>query len=350
MSRANRPSYARLLGDVSIVFVAFVVVGVVMLRPQPKPPRPEVAQRQDVKPPEPVVKDSSVAIPPPPAPKPPPVAKPLDRDAIARAEADLDAAARDRALADDRAAKAAEALKVAEVEAAKIQSEVQSLSNRVRDPRARLASVQQRGELLQAEVKAIETERTALADAPRPKRKALIDKSPVARPSDGDEYHFELRRGHVSFIDMDKLIDKVKTDARIQIRIAGGGLRSRLASEVGPVGAFSMRYEMMRSSSDFMGGRGVNFDLSGWELIPVRENRGEPFSAIQRPASEFARAINRLSPRSASITLWIYPDSFQLYREIRDMLHQRGFTVAARPLPFGIGIRGSPGGSLSATQ
>jgi len=350
MSHANRPSYPRLVGDVLIVLVAFAAVGVVMLRPRPKPKQAQPQVARQIETPEPVIAESAVAVPPPPAPKPPPQPKPLDREAIARAEADLDAAARDRALADDRAAKAAEALKAAEIEAAKVQSNVQSLSNRVRDPRARLASVQQRGELLQAEVKKIEAERLALADAPRPKRKALIDKSPVARPSTGNEYHFELRRGHVSYIDMDKLIDKVKTDARIQIRLSSGGIRSRIASQVGPVGAFRMRYEMVRSPSDYLDAHGVNFDLSGWELVPVRENRGEPFSALGHPASEFARAINRLSPNSASITLWIYPDSFNLYREVRDLLHQRGFTVAARPLPFGMSIRGSPGGSLSATQ
>lgn len=319
----------------------------VMLRPRPKPATPVVSQ---VKTPEPIVEETPVEVPPPPAPKPRPEPKTLDREAVAQAEAELDAAARDRALADHRAAVAAEELKAAEIEAAKVQEEVQSLSDRVRDPRARLASVQQRGELLQAEVKKIEAERLAIADAPRPKRKALIDKSPVAKPSNGDEYHFELRRGHISYIDMDKLIDKVKTDARIQIRLSGGGARSHIGSQVGPVGAFSMRYEMVRSPADYVDPRGVNFDLSGWELIPARDNRGEPFDAIQRPASEFARAINRLSPRSASITLWIYPDSFNLYREVRDLLHQRGFTVAARPLPFGMGIRGSPGGSLSATQ
>jgi hypothetical protein len=346
MSSPARPSYPRLIGDVLIVLVAFAIVGGVMLRPRPKPPAPVVPLVKAIEP----VTEAPVATPPPAVFAPPPRPKPLDRAAIARAEAELDSASRDRALADHRAALASDNLKAAEIEAVQVQTEVQSLSDRVRDPRARLASVQQRGELLQAEVKSIEAERVALADAPRPRRKALIDKSPVAKPSNGNEYHFELQKGRVSYIDMDKLIDKVKTDARIQIRLSGGRARSHLASRVGPVGSFLMRYEMGRSVDDFGESRGVNFDLTGWELVPARENRGETFQTIQSPVSDFGRAINRLSPTSASITLWIYPDSFHLYREVRDYLHRRGFTVAARPLPFGIAIRGSPGGSLSATQ
>ena len=346
MSNPARPSYPRLIGDMLIVIVAFAVVGGVMLRPRPKPPAPVPPLVKTVEP----VKESRVENPPPPVFAPPRPPKPLDREAVSRAEAELDAASRDRALADHRVAVASDELKAAEIDAAQIQMEVQSLSDRVRDPRARLASVQQKGELLQAEVKKIEAERVALADAPRPRRKAMIDKSPVAKPSNGNEYHFELRKGRISYIDMDKLIDKVKTDARIQIRLSGGSTRSHIASQVGPVGSFVMRYEMGRAQDEFGDSRGVNFDLTGWELVPLHDNRGETFQTIRSPASEFGRAVNRLSPSSASITLWIYPDSFNLYREVRDYLHQRGFTVAARPLPFGMTIRGSPGGSLSATQ
>jgi hypothetical protein len=146
MSRPDRPVYLRLLSDVLIVLAAFLAVGAVMLRPRPKPSPPEVA-RPEVKMPEPLIEKPPREVPPPP---PPPAPRPLDREAIAGAEAELDAAARDRALADHRAAKAADALKAEEVEAARIQMEVQSLSRRVRDPRARLASVRQRGELIQA--------------------------------------------------------------------------------------------------------------------------------------------------------------------------------------------------------
>jgi hypothetical protein len=60
--------------------------------------------------------------------------------------------------------------------------------------------------------------------------------------------------------------------------------------------------------------------------------------------------LNRLNPERNSITLWVYADSYPLFRKLREDLHARGFLVAARPLPDGIPIRGSPAGSLSAGQ
>ena len=76
----------------------------------------------------------------------------------------------------------------------------------------------------------------------------------------------------------------------------------------------------------------------------------KPMRATQNPISEFSRAINRINPARATITLWVYPDSFTLYRRLRNDLVERGFSVAARPLPNGMTIRGSPQGTQSAAQ
>jgi hypothetical protein len=96
--------------------------------------------------------------------------------------------------------------------------------------------------------------------------------------------------------------------------------------------------------------RSVSYGLLGWELVPERETRGETLESACQPASDFFRAVNSLNPQFATITLWVYPDSFELYRQLRPRLHDRGFLVAARPLPAGMAIRGSPDGSSSAGQ
>ena len=36
------------------------------------------------------------------------------------------------------------------------------------------------------------------------------------------------------------------------------------------------------------------------------------------------------APDKAALTFWVYPDSFPLYRQLRDRLHARGFLVAAQ--------------------
>jgi hypothetical protein len=127
-----------------------------------------------------------------------------------------------------------------------------------------------------------------------------------------------------------------------------------VSSKVGPVGAFSLEYELVRavpgSMEELLDRRSTRYELSGWELLPEYDNRGETYESTRGPLSEFSRTINRLSPERSTLTLWVYPDSFTLFRQIRGELADRGFSVAARPLPEGMTIRGSPMGTQSAAQ
>jgi hypothetical protein len=290
--------------------------------------------------------------PPRVKPKPAPVPKELDRAAIARAEEQIDAASRDRARAEARADAAARRLAEATAQAALEASKNRKLALRVRDPSAQIASVTARGGFLRAERDRLKAELNAVVHAPRPKAKPLIDKNPVAKPAGGNEYHFEVRRDRVAFIDLDRLLELVKADAQLRIRMTDAA--RVVDARVGPVGAFSLEYVLGRAMpngiEELIERHGLNYDLRGWEIIPDYEGRGETYERTRQPISQYALTINRLSPSRATITMWIYPDGFALYRKLRDDLHARGYTVAARPLPEGMAIRGSPAGSISAGQ
>lgn len=276
--------------------------------------------------------------------KPEPI---LDLKAVAEADERVNAAKNERIRAEGRAAEAAERLKSATAASASAAVAHRTLASSVRDARPRITAALAQGETLKRERAKIESELRALNAAERPRRKALVDKSPVAKPPAGDEYHFEVRRERVAFIDLERLLDKVKSDARMQIRMSNG-IRP-VSGVAGPVGAFSLRYEVMRLD-DGSDPRMGNFGLSGWEIVPDQDVRGETFDQISAPSSEFSRAINRLNPGRDVVTLWVYPEGFPLYRQIRDMLHAKGFYVAARPLPESMPIRGSPSGSASSAQ
>jgi hypothetical protein len=58
----------------------------------------------------------------------------------------------------------------------------------------------------------------------------------------------------------------------------------------------------------------------------------------------------KTAPNGASLTFWVYPDSFHAYRILQAACQAEGFIVAARPLPDGIPIAGSPDGTRSAGQ
>jgi hypothetical protein len=290
------------------------------------------------------------AVPPAPASLPAPA---LDRGAVALAEGVLDAASRDRARADARAAESARRLALASGQAALDASRARKLAFLVRDPSTRITQAASRGGFLKGERDKIEKEVSTLRQLPRPKSTSILSKSPVARPTAGSESHFELRRNRVSYIDLERLLEMTKADAQLRIRMSDQ--LAAITNKVGPAGSFSLEYELVRSVpgsvEELIASKAMRrYDLRAWEIVPEFENRGETYEATKNPISEFSRSINRMNPGRTTITMWVYPDSFTLYRRLRNELVEHGFSVAARPLPDGMTIRGSPLGTQSAAQ
>ena len=60
--------------------------------------------------------------------------------------------------------------------------------------------------------------------------------------------------------------------------------------------------------------------------------------------------MDRLAPEHTTVTFWVYPESFALYRQLRDYLHQHNIEVAGRPLPQGQLIASSRNGKRSRGQ
>ena len=313
------------------------VSAVVPAEPEPAP-APAVA--------EPAAPVAEATPEPTPAPSPPP----LDRAAIAKAEAALDAVSRDRARSEARADEAARLFNEASQRAAEA-SLSKTLAFRVRDPSAQITRTITRGGFIRSEKDKLEKEVAALRSAPRAKATSIVSRTPVSKVARNDEFHFELRRERVSYINLTQLLNMSKSDAQVRLRLSDRvGV---ISSKVGPVGDFSLTYVLARAvegPDDLLDRHSLRYDLRGWEVVPLTEKRGETFEMTRNPISQFSRALGRISPGSATITLWIYPDSFGLYRQLRDDLAARGYTVAARPLPDGLAIRGSPMGSVSAAQ
>jgi hypothetical protein len=69
-----------------------------------------------------------------------------------------------------------------------------------------------------------------------------------------------------------------------------------------------------------------------------------------QPGSEFNATLQGLNPDRTTVTVWVYPDSFNAYRELKQYLFGRGFLCAARPLPADHPLGGSPNGSRSSAQ
>jgi hypothetical protein len=181
----------------------------------------------------------------------------------------------------------------------------------------------------------------------------LVYRSPLSRPVEADEIHFELQAGRVSFVDLQGLLNRAKSKGRsMEAELRS---RGRATGEAGPVAGFRLLFTMAREEMPFTqsllyGNNSLRARLVEWEVLPTRELRGEPAASALRDGSLFDTVLARHSPSDYAVTIWTYPDSFAAYRQLRDHLHERGYAVAARPLPLGSTIRGSVLGSRSFAQ
>ncbi|CAN5886995.1 hypothetical protein BH23PLA1_BH23PLA1_26560 [soil metagenome] len=350
------------------VLIALAVVALIGTRPTGTEPEPESESESkplptlavSVEAPEaPAVVFAPVVEPEPepepvPEPEPPPPPPEPDLEAIARAEAEVAAIRRELEQAEARVKAAEHALEQAADQGEADALSARQMATRLREPQDRLSRAEDEWMAIRHEHDRLRRELAELEARPRPRQALNTRQSPVARAVGGQEFHFEVRGDRVAFLDMDRLVKLVEADARLRIRMMVEAPGRPISSTVGPVGAFSMRYEIgqapLSALDDLIRPRGATFSLLGFEIVPEQRVRGETFELALSPASDFSRVLNRLRPGSSAVTLWVYPDGFPLYRRLSAFLHDQGFTVAARPLPEGLPIRGSPDGSLSAGQ
>jgi hypothetical protein len=211
-----------------------------------------------------------------------------------------------------------------------------------------LAEIRQRKQRLLEEIRALEK-------LP-PARQALRYRTPVSRPLQAEELFFECRRGRIAFIDIAALLGEIGQ----AFRDKKDDLRTRweVSDIAGPVGAFQVRYVVERQREPFGSLIGAapdpnanfSYGVSRWEVEPVVAERGETAEAALALGSQFRQVVDRLDPLHTAVTLWVYPDSFEVFRRLRDYLYERDFQVAGRPLPDGMPIAGSRHGSISRGQ
>ncbi len=178
--------------------------------------------------------------------------------------------------------------------------------------------------------------------------------TPVSRvlSENETELHFRCLGGRVAFVPLEELIERMKSQMERQKDFI---IRNRKYSgSVGPVRGFSLNYLVEREDGTMLdqmrlGSSVFRIIVSQWEIIPEADLDAETTEAALRGESAFRNELRKTEPGS-TITFWVYPDSFSLYRQLQTIAHREGFTVAARPMPDGVSIRGSPKGSRSAAQ
>jgi hypothetical protein len=216
---------------------------------------------------------------------------------------------------------------------------------KVRQVSLSLEEIRQRTKKLLQDIKALEAQPL--------KKKQLTYHAPLSRPVHGDQIYFECQNGRVSFIDLPSFILEIKQSEESIAQ----ELKStwRLERTTAPVGPYRLRYRFERERSMLDAGAtpsssSFRYGLSGWVVEPVTQQRGETLEKALSAKSEFRQVADVLDANLSVVTFWVYPDSFELFRHLRDYLYERGIDVAARPQLSGHPIAASRYGTASRGQ
>lgn len=163
--------------------------------------------------------------------------------------------------------------------------------------------------------------------------------SPVTRPVESDEHHFRMDGGFISEIPLNDLLERLR--AQVLSRSSAIMRFNQFEGRVGPVGGYSMKYTVEKD--------GPSANVSRWEMLVEETLLQESVEDAVRPGSRFRQQLETYPPDSV-ITLWIYENSFAGFPAIRELAHGLQLRIAARPLPDGTPIIGSPNGSKSTAQ
>lgn len=176
--------------------------------------------------------------------------------------------------------------------------------------------------------------------------------TPIGRIVTQREVHFRLAEGRISHVPIEELAALVQTDIQRQRDLL---LKLRYyKGSVGPEGGFRMEYIVQQQDMSLLdelragGANMIRVGVTQWLLVPEPGLEGETPEAALREGSRFLRILRRYP--GATLTFWVYPDSFEAHQTLNTFVREAGFDVAARPLPAGVPIAGSPNGSRSVSQ
>jgi len=176
--------------------------------------------------------------------------------------------------------------------------------------------------------------------------------SPVTKPVEKGELHFRVSNGRISEIPLEELLDRLK-DQVLSRRTTVMRL-SQFDGMVGPVRGYTMSYTVEKDGPTTLealqnGDGRTRVNVSRWKIDPDPSLIDESFAEAVRPGSRYRQRIETAVPDTV-VTMWIYPDSFKGFGTLREIAHGLQLRVAARPLPAGTPIVGSPSGSRSTAQ
>ena len=196
-----------------------------------------------------------------------------------------------------------------------------------------------------AKLEQIDRERTYLHQI-RPQANIIENiPTPLSKMvGDDKEIHVRLLGGRIVYVPFMELILQLRQ--HLNENLNRYAKQSSSIGKVGPIENFEFEFQL---ATYHYPSSGIKFQYG--EVTATLEPMGQPLrEALASPQSEFRRKLSAFRRDIYTVTVWVYPDSFEEYQELKRFLHDLGYSVAARPLSMGEPISASPDGTKSSTQ
>lgn len=203
---------------------------------------------------------------------------------------------------------------------------------------------------LKAELASVRASGDALSNADVPTASLQHLPTPMAKTVFNDEIHLRIRGGRVSVVPLDHLLELITRGMGDQFsRRQGASVDS-----VGPLGGYVAKYLFNHQVGLVRKGDRVRkasrVALMAVQIEPLDESIGRAVDGDVLIDGPVAVAMAGRDPATTTVTIWVYPDSFGEFQQLRRRLYDRGYAAAARPLPMDRQITASPSGSRSRAQ
>lgn len=204
---------------------------------------------------------------------------------------------------------------------------------------------------LVSKLESIEKEANAVAATRIESKVETIDHfpNPIAKTVFSNEIHFRLDRGRIAWVPLDELVEQMKGELKLKAEKLKQASETR--ETIGPIDGFRLKYELglvPESETGRPDSRIVRFER--FTVHPTNPNGGELVSDALKENSRFMNRLQRYEPRRTTVSIWVYPNSYDEHAQLKDWLHENGFQMASWPLSNGRPISGGPNGFRTSAQ
>ncbi len=212
--------------------------------------------------------------------------------------------------------------------------------------------IQQRKQQLQQQLQTLQ--QSLATQKPQPAQRETIEHypTPIAKTVFSNEVHYRLSHGRLVLVPIDELLQAMKSEWKVK---AEKLLQQPNSTEmVGPIDGFRMQYELVAETTGPFNGpeaaKGIMVRFNHFQIIPEQEIMGELYQDAIADGSQFRQWLDRMPADKTTVSVWVYPDSFREFGELKTWLRQRGYQIAGWPLSEGKLISGGPNGLRTSAQ